>query len=41
MYQAKGLFMLLRYKDWFPKFGKNTWVAPDSAVIGDGGLPNR
>ena len=27
--------MLLRYKKWFPKFGKNTWVAPDSTVIGN------
>ncbi len=27
--------MLLRYKEWFPKFGKNTWVAPDSTVIGN------
>jgi carbonic anhydrase/acetyltransferase-like protein (isoleucine patch superfamily) len=26
--------MLLRFKEWTPKLGKNTWVAEDSSVIG-------
>ncbi len=27
--------MILRYKEWFPQFGKNSWVAPDATVIGN------
>jgi len=27
--------MLLRYKEWFPKLGKGTWVAPDATLIGN------
>ena len=27
--------MLLKYKEWFPKLDKNSWVAPDSSVIGN------
>lgn len=27
--------MLLRYKTWFPKIGKDTWIAPTSTVIGN------
>ncbi|BBG65004.1 carbonic anhydrase, family 3 [Hydrogenimonas sp.] len=27
--------MLLRYKEWFPKIGKKSWVAPDATLIGD------
>jgi carbonic anhydrase/acetyltransferase-like protein (isoleucine patch superfamily) len=26
--------MLLRFKEWTPKLGKNAWVAEDSSVIG-------
>jgi len=27
--------MLLRYKNWFPKFGSDIWVAPNATVIGN------
>ncbi|WP_300367838.1 gamma carbonic anhydrase family protein [Hydrogenimonas sp.] len=27
--------MVLRYREWFPAFGENTWIAPDSTVIGN------
>ena len=27
--------MILRYKEWFPQFGQNCWVAPDATVIGN------
>lgn len=27
--------MLLRYKDWFPKIGQKTWIAPDATVVGN------
>ena len=27
--------MLLRYKEWFPKLGKKSWVAPDATLIGN------
>jgi carbonic anhydrase/acetyltransferase-like protein (isoleucine patch superfamily) len=27
--------MLLKYKEWFPKFGANSFIAPDSTVIGN------
>ncbi|BCD67457.1 gamma carbonic anhydrase family protein [Nitratiruptor sp. YY09-18] len=27
--------MLLHYKKWFPKFGKDSWVAPGATVIGN------
>jgi len=27
--------MLLRYKEWFPKFGQNSWVAPDATIVGN------
>ncbi|WP_353661879.1 gamma carbonic anhydrase family protein [Hydrogenimonas sp. SS33] len=27
--------MLLRYKEWFPKFGEKCWVAPDATVVGN------
>ena len=27
--------MLLRYKEWFPKFGQNCWIAPDATIVGN------
>jgi len=27
--------MLLRYKKWFPKFGENSWIAPNATIIGN------
>ena len=27
--------MLLRYKEWFPQFGENCWIAPDATIIGN------
>jgi carbonic anhydrase/acetyltransferase-like protein (isoleucine patch superfamily) len=27
--------MLLRYKEWYPKVGKNAWIAPGATVIGN------
>ena len=27
--------MLLRYKEWFPKFGPNTWIAPNATIVGN------
>jgi len=27
--------MILKYKKWLPKIGKNTWLAPNSTVIGN------
>jgi carbonic anhydrase/acetyltransferase-like protein (isoleucine patch superfamily) len=27
--------MLLRYKEWFPTFGENCWVAPDATIVGN------
>lgn len=27
--------MLLKYKKWFPKFKENSWIAPDSTVVGN------
>ncbi|WP_456390899.1 gamma carbonic anhydrase family protein [Hydrogenimonas sp.] len=27
--------MLLRYKEWFPRLGKKTWLAPGCTVIGN------
>ena len=27
--------MLLRYKEWFPKFGQNSWIAPDATIVGN------
>jgi len=27
--------MILRYKDWFPTWGENSWFAPDSTIIGN------
>ena len=27
--------MILRYKEWFPQFGKSSWVAPNATVIGN------
>ncbi len=27
--------MILRYKEWFPTFGQNSWIAPDATVIGN------
>ena len=27
--------MLLRYKEWFPRFGQKTWIAPDATIVGN------
>jgi carbonic anhydrase/acetyltransferase-like protein (isoleucine patch superfamily) len=27
--------MLLRYKEWFPKIGKDAWIAPDATIVGN------
>ncbi|NWF65908.1 MAG: gamma carbonic anhydrase family protein [Campylobacterales bacterium] len=27
--------MLLRYKEWFPKYKDRTWIAPTSSVVGN------
>ncbi len=27
--------MILRYKEWFPQFSHNSWVAPNATVIGN------
>jgi len=27
--------MLLKYKKWFPKIGKDSWIAPNSTIIGN------
>lgn len=27
--------MLLKFKQWFPKIGKNSWIAPSADVIGN------
>lgn len=27
--------MLLKYKEWFPKFGKKAFIAPDSTIVGN------
>ncbi len=27
--------MILRYKEWFPQFGQNCWVAPEATIIGN------
>ena len=27
--------MLLKFKEWFPKVGKDSWIAPSADVIGN------
>ena len=27
--------MLLKYKEWFPKLDKNSWVAPNTSIVGN------